>query len=263
VRSLAALAFSLICSPCLAACLARTVTDPSRVQLAGDTVMIVTHASAAFDPRMASKHGLDQATRMAREQRIPLVYLADDDPAQRYFMDECDPDYWVSAIDGEVRFAVKPSHVFVAGGHLELCMSTTVHDVLLAWSRQPRRNLSITYLMDAIYSNGKDVQESDAFHADFTRFMGVVTHGRPGGERWPKLTLLETMGIIGRLSTQIDYLKRVLPHYARTMPPEYRVELRLNDSAAVLLSPGGGRGSPTLTFRFVDSALAPARISVE
>jgi len=256
-----ALALSLACSTCLAACLARTVTDPSRVQLTADAVMIVTHASPAFDPRMASKHGLDQATRMAREQRIPRVYLTDDDPAQRFFMDDCDPDYWVSAIDGEVRFALKPSHVFVAGGHLELCMSTTVHDVLLAWSRQPRRNLTITYLMDAIYSNGKAVEESDPFHADFVRFMGVVTHGRPGGEQWPKVTLLETMGVIGRQSVQIDYLKRILPHYARTMPPGYRVELTLNDTAAVVLSPGGGRGSPTLTFRFVDSATTLAQIS--
>jgi len=252
------LLLAVLGSPCLASCLARDITDPSRVRLGTDEVMIVTHAAGAYDPRMSIKYGLDQAIRFAKDHRVPRVYLTDDDPAQEYLMDDCEPNYWVTAIDGEVRFPMPASHLYVVGGHLELCMSTTVHDVLQAWARQARRNYVITYLMDAIYSNGKGILESDPFHADFARFMSVVTYGRPGGERWPKLTLLETLGVIGRTSLQLDYLKRVLPHYARTMPPEYRVELVLNDSAVVQLSPGGGRGSPTLTFRFVDSAAALA-----
>ena len=33
--------------------------------------------------------------------------------------------------------------------------------------------------------------------------------GRPGGETWPKLTLLETMGVIGRLQREREYVRRI------------------------------------------------------
>jgi len=133
-----------------------------------------------------------------------------------------------------------------------------MHDILEQWAKQSPRNLRITLLMDAIYSNGKGVDSQDDYYDKLERFLGVVTHGRPGGEAWPKLTLLETMGVIARHSQQRDYLRRILPHYARTMPRGYRVEMQVNDEQAQTLMRGTDSGAPTLSFHFIDSAIQVA-----
>ncbi len=239
-----------------ATCPPRPFTDPAAVRLGGDAVMIVTHATSTHDARFATKRGVDEAVRFARSRGIPVVYLQDDTPAQFYFMEDCAPDYQVFSAGGEVGFEVPVSHVYVVGGHLELCLAQTLSDVLLAWSKQAPRNLTLTFFMDAIYSNGKAVEESDVYYPDFRKFMSVVTYGRPGGEHWPKLSLLETMGVIQREEHELEYLKKVLPPYARTLPADYRVELTMNDSVVKVLRPSpGGWHPPTLRFRFFDSAL--------
>jgi hypothetical protein len=109
--------------------------------------------------------------------------------------------------------------------------------------------------MDAIYSNGKLVEPGAPFYDDFQRFMGVVTYGRPGGEHWPKLNLLETMGVIVREDHEMEFLKQALPRWDTTFPASYRVELQLNDSVKKVLRPATGWHPPTLLFHFVDSAL--------
>jgi hypothetical protein len=139
--------------------------------------------------------------------------------------------------------------------NLELCLSTALHDILHQWSKQPPRNLTVTYLMDAIYSNGKHIQPTEPFYQDFVRFLDVVTYGRPGGEHWPKLSLLETMGIIIREDHELAYLKQVLPRWDTTFPESVRVEVQLNDSVKKVLRSSPGWHPPTLLFRFVDSAL--------
>lgn len=239
----------------LAACPDPAFTAPEKVALKDDSVLIVTHATAVHDARYATKRGVDEAVEYARNRHIPVVYLQDDGPAQYYFAEDCKPDYRVFSEGGELSFEVRPARVYLVGGHLEKCLSTTVHDILLSWSRQPPRNLTLTYLMDGIYSNGKLVEESDPFRADFERFMRMVTYGRPGGEHWPKLSMLETMGIINDESQELAYLMKALPHYARTLPENYRVELQLNDSVVKVLRPAPGWHPPTLRFHFVDSAL--------
>jgi len=144
-----------------------------------------------------------------------------------------------------LRFDIRASHLYFVGGHLELCLAQVLEDVLLGWSKQPRRNLTMTFFMDAIYSNGKSVEESDVFYGDFQKFMGVVSYGRPGGEHWPKLSLLEIMGIIVKEEHELEYLKKILPHYAKTLPRNYRVELQLNDSVVKVLQAAPGWKPPT------------------
>lgn len=248
----------LACLPGLAAagCTDPAFTAAQDVQLGGEVAMIVTHASAVHDARLATKRGADEALRFARERRIPVAYLQDDSPTRHYLTDDCEPDYWVRSEGGELSFEVTPPHLYILGGHLEMCLSTTLHEVLLQWARRGGHQFTVTYLMDAIYSNGKGIDETDPFFADFQRFMGVVTHGRPGGEHWPKLTLLETMGIILREDRQLAYLERILPHWERSFTADYRVELRLGEDGPLrVLQPGAGLHAPRLRFEFVDSAL--------
>jgi hypothetical protein len=258
-RTLAVLCLALMSPLALATCPKRELTDPSRVRLTGDSLLIVTHATAAHDARYVTKRGVDEAVRFAKEKRIPVVYLHDDGPQQLYFMDDCQPDYWVLSEDGEVKFDIKATRVYVVGGHLELCLSATLHGVLYAWARQPKRDLVVTYLMDGIYSNGTSVEDTDPYYKDFLRFMSVVTYGRPNGEHWPKLSLLETMGVIRREEDGLEYFKKILPHYEKTLPADYRVELKLNDSVVKVLQSAPGWKPPTLRFHFVDSAIDLAR----
>jgi hypothetical protein len=263
MKRLLALAL-LVASPfAVASCPNPAFTDPSRVGPAGDSVMIVTHPTAKYDGRLASRHGVDEAIRFAKLRRIPLIFLADNGvaSAEHYFVSDCSPDYWVYSEDGEVRFEVRATHLYVVGGHLEVCLSNTLLDVLQQWARQPKQDRSITYFMDGIYSYGRDIGQSDPYYKDYVGFMNVVTYGRPRGPEWPKLTLLETMGLIANQRRQYDYLQRTLPFYQKLLPADYRVEVHLNGYAAKALQAGRGARPPVLRFNFIDSALASAQTS--
>jgi hypothetical protein len=249
----ALLAFG-VALPAAAACPKHAFTEPSDVKLAADSVMIATHASSNDDGRIATKLGVDEAIRYAKSRHIPVVYLQDDRPEDNYFMEDCRPDYWVFST-GEVRFDVPASHLYLVGGHLEECMSATVHDVLLNWSRKPKRKLTVTYIMDGIFSNGRYIQDSDPYIKRYRRFINIVTYNKPAGEHFQKITLLETMGLIMDEKKQYEYIERILPHYERTLP-DYRVEVKLMDSVVKVLQRGRGDRPPVLRFNFVDSAVS-------
>jgi hypothetical protein len=238
-----------------AVCPEHRFTQSGDVRLAGDAVLIVTHASSNDDGRAATKLGVDEAVRFAKSRRIPVVYLQDGRPAENYFMDDCKPDYWVNSEGGEIGFDISPSQVYAVGGHLEECLAATLNDVLLNWARQPARNLTITYVMDGIFSNGKSIEPTDRYYKSLNRFMGIVAYNKPAGEHYQKLSLLETMGLIIDERLQYEYLQRILPRYDRTMSPNYRVELKLMDSRTRILQAGKGRRPPVLRFEFVDSAI--------
>lgn len=251
------LLLSLLSAPSLAVCPARTLTDPSRVKIDNDRVLLVVHASASYDSRYVTKRGVDEAVRFAKHERIPVIYLQDDSGDQYYFMDDCQPTYWVQSAGGEFSFDLsRVRQVYVVGGHLELCLYETLGELVYQWGRAKPADHRITYFMDGIYSNGKFVDPADPFYRDFDRFMGIVSYGRPSGEYWPKLSLLETMGVIVRPENEYEYAKQVLPRWDRSLPPSYRVELRVNQAATRVLRPAQGRTSPSMQFHFVDSALA-------
>ena len=238
-----------------ASCPPPKLTPPEQVKLKGDAVMIVVHSSSTYDARISTKRGLDEAVRFAKDREIPVIYLVDDTPIEHYFMADCRPDYWVHSQGGEISFAVTPPHVYLVGGHVELCMSATLHDVIYQWAQRPPRNYRVSYVMDAIYSNGKVIDPADPFYNDFVRFRDIVTYGRPGGEHWPKLSLLETMGIIVNEEHELEYIRQILPRWDTTFGSNYRIEVRLNDSVGKILRTAPGWNPPTVTFSFIDSVL--------
>jgi hypothetical protein len=253
---LSALLLGLASGASFAACAPHPFTDPSRVRIGGDAVMIVVHPTSANDARLASKHGIDEAVHFAKSNRIPVIYLQDDSPEVTYFTNDCEPTYWVHSDGGELGFDIAASHLFIVGGHVELCLSVALNEALYRWSKLPARSRTVTYFMDGIYSNGKMIDPSEPFYPDFERFMGIVTYGRPGGEHWPKLTLLEAMGIIVKDERELRFLTTILPRWDRTFPDAYRVELQLNDSVKKVLRPAPGWKPPTVLFQFVDSAVS-------
>lgn len=254
-RALMFLLISLYAALSWSVCPPHQLTESSEIKLTGKSVMIVVHATSTHDARFSTKRGIDEAVRYAKARHIPVIYLQDDTPEQFYFMEDCKPDYWVHSEGGEISFDVAPAHLYIVGGHLELCLSATLHDVIYQWARKAPRNLKVTYFMDAIYSNGKVIDPTDVFYGDFKKFLDVVTYGRPGGEHWPKLSLLETMGVIVKEDHQLEYIRQILPHWDRTFPANYRIEVQLNDSVKKVLRPATGWNPPTVLFQFVDSAI--------
>lgn len=250
------LILSLLCSASLAqaACRDPVFTPPEKVKLASDAVLMVTHATAMHDPRFSTKYGVDTLIQFAKKRKIPVIYLVDESPLRQYFMEDCEPTYWVKSIDGEVPFNTPVNHVYLAGGHIELCLSRTIHDLIYQASKRSFRRIQFTYVMDAIYSNGKTIDESDPFYKDFSWFMGIVTYGRPGGEAWPKMNLLEATGVIKTLEDDYRYLRGLLPHWERTFSRAHRIELQMDDLAPQVLQKGEGFMAPTVKFHFIDSA---------
>lgn len=249
------MALALFTSSVWASCKQHQLTPPDAVRTDGEAVMLVVHQSSTYDARHSTKRGVDEAVKFAKNQQIPLIYLQDDTPDEYYFMADCEPDYWVYSQGGEIRFTMKAQHLYIVGGHLELCLSASLHDIIYQWSKQAPRSHTITYFMDAIYSNGKMIDPSDPFYGDFSRFMNIVTYGRPGGEHWPKLSLLETMGIIIKPEHELEYIKQILPRWDTTFSDEYQIEVQINDRPKAVLRAGPGWNPPTVLFRFFDSAL--------
>jgi hypothetical protein len=255
LKRLCLLLLLVIAPPAWSACPKHEITPPDQVRIADDSVMIVVHQSSTHDARFSTKRGIDEAVRFAKAHKIPVIYLQDDTPDEFYFMEDCYPEHWVYSQGGEISFEVTASHVYIVGGHLELCMSSALHDIIYQWSKRAPRDFTVTYLMDAIYSNGRMIEPTDPFYTDFDRFMGIVTWGRPGGEHWPKLSLLETMGIIRREEHELDYIRKILPRWDRTFPDNYRIAAKMNDSVTKVLRAAPGWHPPTILFHFVDSAL--------
>ena len=237
-----------------AVCAQPRFTNPQELRIQGDAVMIVTHASAMYDPRYSIKYGLDVAVQVAKAKKIPVIYLADDSPISMYMTADCDPDYWVYSKDGEIVFPVNVKTIYLAGGHVELCLSRTIHDLIQQRANNPQRHTTFTYLMDAIYSNGKRIDASDPFFNDFSFFMQVVSYGRPNGEWWPKLNLLETMGIIRRIEDDYYYLKKILPRWDRTFDERWQIDFQLMDFRSETLQAAQGDSKGTIRFNFIDTA---------
>ena len=147
----------------LANCPEHQVRRAEQVRLTGDSVLFVVHASSTYDARFISKRGVDEAVRFAKQRGIQVVYLQDDSPEQFYFMQDCSPSLWLYSQGGELNLEKVPGHVYIAGGHLELCMAVALNEIIFNWKRKATSILTVTYLMDAIYSNGKLIEASDPF----------------------------------------------------------------------------------------------------
>ncbi len=249
----ASIGFFALTKLSFAACSAPVLTPPKQLDLRAESALIVTHASALYDPRYSTKYGLDTAVNYAKQNKIPVIYLVDDSPTRYLIMDDCEPSYWIRSVDGEVDFSVDVKHLILAGGHMELCLSRSAHDLIEQAAKRSQKELKVSYVMDAIYSNGKTISETDPFYRDFHWFMEIVNYGRPGGEQWPKLSLLETTGIIKSIENDHLYLRELLPRWDRTFSKDTRVELKMDDFPSRVLQKGN-RESPRVQFHFVSSA---------
>jgi hypothetical protein len=255
MKLVALLGLCLAAGAAAARCPDHAFTEPPQIKLDQRPVLIATHASSSFDAEFAAKRGVDEAVRFARDQNFQIVYLQDDREDPNFYAEDCKPDHWVYSEGGELSFNVPSSHVYLVGGHLELCLANTLNQLLDRWSAEPLRDRTVEVLMDGVYSNGKSVDETTPYFKDMERYRHIRSYGRPAGEHWGKITMLETMGVIIREAQQYQYLEGILPQWRRSVPAGYRVELRLNDGVPLVLQQGNGLRAPVLKFQFVDSAI--------
>lgn len=247
--AVAACSEPLLQSPERATAIARAAQAKAR------PVVLVTHPSKSFDPRLSSKRGTDELMRVAKVKDWTSFYLKDDDKIGQYFVDDCEPTAWVFSQDGELSFELSARDVYVAGGHLELCLSRSLHDLILQWAKAQPQSHRITFVMDGVYSNGKYFEEGKPGWDDLQKFFAVTNYRRPGGEAWPKLNLLESMGVIKSPTEQLEYPQTVLPRWDRTFDENWRVELIDDDDVVTVLQKGKGFSAPVMQFKFVDTML--------
>ncbi|MEZ5651016.1 MAG: hypothetical protein R3E87_10760 [Burkholderiaceae bacterium] len=228
-------------------------TEAAALRLDTRRLLLVTHASSAYDSRLATKRGLDELLRRARAARIPAIYLADDSPPDAYFPADCQPNAWVFSEGGELRFQTDADHVLLAGGHLEICLNRTIHALLDQWARRRPRDRRLTLVADAIYANAREIDELTPYFKDVSRFLDVVASARPGGEHWRKLTMLELMTLIRDDVQRRDYLASVLPHDARAMPAPWRIVMRWDGRRELELRASRGPTAATLVLEVVDT----------
>ena len=237
-----------------AKCTGQVLKEGPALKLDDRPVLIATHASSSFDSNFAAKRGIDDAVQYAHEMNMQVVYVQDDPSDSNYYFDDCKPDSWVHSESGSLEFDIPSSEVYLVGGHLELCLSNSLTTLVDRWNRQPPRNRTVNIFMDAVYSNGKSVDESMPFFNDVQKLMQIRAYGHPAGEHWGKASLLEIMAAILKPEQQLRYARSVLPPWERNLPPGYRVELQIDDAAPQVLRPGPRLGAPVLKFRFLDSA---------
>jgi hypothetical protein len=240
----------------LAGCPTNIFTDPKTIQLASDSLMIVTHPADSYDPRLATKNGIELAVRFAQSHNIPVIFLADkaDGSASHYFIDQCNPTHWVYSENGELGFNVPARHIYLVGGHLEICLLNSIQEYISRWFPTHQGDFTVTYFMDAIYSNGSKVDRDSAFHNDYLNFITAISYGKAHPTSWTKITLLETMGLIVNESQQLMYAKKMLPFYERWVPTHYRTELKMNNATTQVIQKGKSPQSNRLLFEFLDSA---------
>ena len=228
---------------------------PEGTSLRGPAALVVTHATSMYDARLATKRGLDALVGHARLARLPVIYLADDSPPATYFADDCRPTAWWFSEGGELAAGIDTDTVLLAGGHLEICLRRTVFALLDQWSILPPRDRTIRLVADAVYSNGRDVPAQAPYAAEVSRFLDVVAAGRPGGEHWRKLTLLETLSLIRAPDAGLAWLAETLPAGSRVLPPGWRIRLVLDGTHRAVLREPRGRATATLTYDVVPSMI--------
>lgn len=254
VLSVILIQFGYFNSAMSASCGVPKFTPSENVKLTGDKVMIVTHPSTQWDGQFSSKFGMDAAVKFAKKQKIPVIYLEDSNSynADSYFFADCKPDYWVASGGGEFSFGVPVSHVYTVGGHWEMCQAGTMSDLMHIWAAHEPRDLTITQVMDGLYTAGEHFRSSDSYYARYKAFMDVVTYGHPDDWPFPKLNLLESMGIIQNIDAQIEFLTRELPPY-HLLSSIFQVEMYLNGKLVRILQKSKDKKFPTLKIEFVDS----------
>lgn len=232
-------------------------TDPSQVTMRKESVVIATHPSTLWDGYFSSKAGMDSAVAFGKRNNYPVIYLQDDSSESKptYFYSDCNPDYWIASSGGEFAFQVTASHVYTVGGHFEACQWTTMAQLMNGtWQPlQQNKDVTLTEVMDGIYSDGSYVKASDSYNKELESFFEILSYNNPR-DKIPlqHLNILQTMGIIKSHALQVAFLKRSL-NWLGGLTTNHKVDLYMNGEFVETLRPGRGRSPPLFKLEFKNS----------
>lgn len=142
--------------------------DEAELKIPGGLAVLLTHFTERLDKERETRSALRTITNVAKSHKWPLVYLHEGNAApEDYFYCDCEPTAFVNSSLGRFQFATDSlDHVIIAGGFYELCLDNTFSQIIENWSNvRERKELRITFVMDAIYGVASDSLTDDGFNA--------------------------------------------------------------------------------------------------
>lgn len=187
-------------------------TKPSDVMLQQSTVVLVTHASAHFDPLRQTKPAVDRVMAAAKRRRIPVVCFHDrhnsKNPAWLYLYDDWKPTAFVESDIGHYNFDTsRVRHVVCLGGFFWCCERNTLSDTIRHWRRDaPDQDLRITQVVDGIFDVAEGVVPP--YRDRVRKFQADVLW-----KQYPQaaITLKQILDLIGDDESAVDFIKRQIP----------------------------------------------------
>ncbi len=229
-----------------------TFTADKDVSITGDDVLIVTHPATIWDWQFSAKNGVDNAVEFARKKNIPVIYLQDsyDGNSNKYFWNDCRPDYFVKSSGGEFSFKVPAKHVYSVGGHWEACQRTTLDDLMTAWADREGEDLTVTEVLDGIYAYSSYVTSFDSYYNAFQEFKRILQY--PSQRNDIRINLYQSKLLINDEAKLIEYLSRNLPSMYGKLA-KHRAEMHYNGKLVKVIRDGEGTKPGLLKLEFIDS----------
>lgn len=228
-------------------CLTPNLTPPEKISISSERTLLVTHASSIYDSARAARVGVDHQIELAMNRDDTVVYLQHQLSGgldnryvnSTYYPAKCDPNFIVLSNGGEFSFLMSSRHVVSVGGFWEMCQATTLKSLMKVWALQPAGKFVLTQDMDAIYTFGGFVKDTDSYYRKFRRAVDEEQRKPPfEGGTW---SLAQLMNLIGDHELEVQFLKRNLPPF-EILGSDFQVDLFYQGSFVETLQ----RPSPSL-----------------
>lgn len=107
--------------------------------IANQHVLMITHATTAFDRELSAAHGIDQLVSEFKAKGRPVIYLVSDQSKEGYqnwYTKDRSPDFEIFSEGGEHNLPIQSNEVTIAGGFfgstdtLNGCHALSVKDAI-------------------------------------------------------------------------------------------------------------------------------------
>lgn len=200
-------------------------TADEKVILNQKKLLIVTHATSEFDEKNRAKRKTNETIQRFLNQNYNVVYLQGDAYPEKYYYQNCRPDYYVLSYGGEFFFDFSASEVTSIGGHWQACQLITTRKIISNMQEMPQKKFILTQVMEAIYTYGKiSVYREDPY---YQKVMNKISSLETN-----KLTLQDIINEISNLDLKLDFLERMVDHFE--IPSNFHVEINYKNNKKII-----------------------------
>jgi hypothetical protein len=218
-------------------------TEPAKLEVNGDKVLIVTHVCSVWDEKCTTKGANDSVIKFAKDNKIPIIYLQHEFDDKAYFCDDKKPNFFAYSSGGEFSFSVKPKSVISTGGYSSYCHRNTMRDLLAQWAKRQESG-DVCQVTPAIYESIR----SDLLPQAIQDKARLTVYKKYDSATVP---LSELLDLFENDEARLEYLKgRVLDYVAKNVDIDFKIAIKYRGKDLVVQE---GKGSPPfkLTYRFV------------